>query len=414
MSIQVFKETKFKNITISLRFRSPLSEDTMNAKMIVSDLLSNVCAKYPDKRSITNKLDVLYGASLSSNYITYGKVQVVELKAKIIQPKYINNKEDLINKVLQLMKEFIYYPKMDDRQMIDADLIKESKRIVTSKITRTIDEPAQYASLAALLVCGKGFPLGIQIVNQLDKIKMISQETITETYLNLNKEQLDIIVIGSVDEKAVKEQLLHAFPNAINTKKMESSYLFEPIVELQNASEKRDISQTYISMVYKTSQLNTDDNFWKLMVANGIFGQTPSSLLFREVREKHSLCYSIHSGLMAYDGTMVVNVGVDPTNTEKTISLIDEQFQRVCKGDFNIEIMDTVKEMLANMFINQQDDVFGILNFKYRDILIDDTLDVETVINKIRAVTLDDVKTVFNKCSLIMTYQLGKDCEQCA
>lgn len=408
MSIQVIEETKFKNITISLRFRSLLSEDSMNTKMIVSDLLSNVCAKYPDKQSVTNKLDTLYGASLSSNYITYGKTQVVELRAKIIQPDYIDNKEDLIDEILELMKDFVYQPKVDDSGMIDQSIINESKRIIASKIIRTIDEPGQYASLAASVACGKGFPLGIQLINQLDKVKEISNKDITESYLGLKDEQMDIIVIGDVNETTIKEKLLQSFPNITGTDDLESSYVFAPDKLDQTLSEKRDISQSYISMIYKTKQINSDDDYWKLMVANSIFGQTPSSLLFREVREKHSLCYSISSGLMAYDGAMVVNVGVDPVNTEKTISLIKEQFERVRTGDFNIEILDTVKEMLSNMFINQQDDVFGILNFKYRDILTKSPLDVDDVIKKIRNVTLEDVKAAFNKCSLVMTYQLGK------
>lgn len=408
MSIQVIEETKFKNITISLRFRSLLSEESMNTKMIVSDLLSNVCAKYPDKQSVTNKLDTLYGASLSSNYITYGKTQVIELRTKIIQPDYIDNNEDLIEEILELMKEFVYHPKVDDNGWIDQSIINESKRIVMSKIVRTIDEPGQYASLAASIACGEGFPLGIQIVNQLDKVKDISQKDITNSYLGLRDEQLDIIVIGDVNETIIKERLMQSFPNITGTDDLESSYVFAPDTLDQTLSEKRDISQSYISMIFKTEQINSNDDYWKLMVANSIFGQTPSSLLFREVREKHSLCYSISSGLMPYDGAMIVNVGVDPVNTEKTISLIKEQFERVRTGDFNIEILDTVKEMLSNMFINQQDDIFGILNFKYRDILTKSSLDVDDVIKNIRSVTLEDVKAAFNKCSLVMTYQLGK------
>ena len=48
-----------------------------------------------------------------------------------------------------------------------------------------------------------------------------------------------------------------------------------------------------------------------MFVMNSLLGQSPTSLLFEEVREKHSLCYSISSYLIQFDGALIITLGTN-------------------------------------------------------------------------------------------------------
>ncbi|MDL2276689.1 hypothetical protein LJC02_03445, partial [Breznakia sp. OttesenSCG-928-G09] len=197
MNIKIIKETKFKNVIVSVRFRSNLSENTIAGKMILSDLLSNVCAKYPDKQAVVNRLNELYGASLSSNYVTYGNTQVVELRSKFINSSFIQNDINLFDEVIKLLSDFIYRPLLDKDGMFNAMFVEEAKRITLSKIARIIDEPAQYSPVATSALIGKGQALGIQAIHQIDNIKKLTLKDLYAVYHNMiENDDIDILVVG--------------------------------------------------------------------------------------------------------------------------------------------------------------------------------------------------------------------------
>lgn len=404
MNIKIIKEQKFKNITISIRFRSILDEKTMPYKMILNDLLSNVSAKYPSKQAVVDRLYELYGASLSTNYITYGKSQVIELKAKLINPLFVSEDIDLVYEVLQLLHEFLYHPLLEDGSFVER-FIEEAKHITISKIDRMIDEPSHYAAIMATKLAGVGTPFGIQMIDQKQQIQNLSKTELYRIYKQMiHHEWMDFLIVGDVDDH-VESQIRELFTctDAISPA---SAYTIEMHPKQAYYSEKRSISQSYIGMVYQTNISNKDKDYWTLQVANAVFGQTPSSLLFRVVREEHSLCYSIHSSLQPYDGALMVHVGVDPNRVDQTIDLIKLQFKRVCDGDFSNETLQTIKEMLCNILVNQMDDANGILNFEYRNVLLDQSYSVESIVNTIQSVQIEDVKRVFSHCTFKTTFVL--------
>lgn len=407
MNLKVIKETKFKNIVISVRFRSPLHKDNVAPRMVISDYLTNVCKQYPTKASIVDKLNAMYGASISSNYMTYGDSQVVELRARIIDPSYIDYKEDLIMEAIAVMKAFLYEPLVDENGKLYKNYVDESIRMTLSKTTRMYDEPSQYASSKALHEAGRGYALANQVLFFEDEVKNITPDSLLEAMQSMIQDDvMEVLVIGNVDDSTI-EQIKNAF---ISDAKIipAVSYKVDAKRKDNYIEEYRDISQAYISMVYQTNINNLDASYWKLAVANAIFGQTPSSLLFREVREKHSLAYSIHSGLHPYDGVLSVNVGVNEENVDKTITLIKEQLERVKQGDFDHSIIQVVKDMLANSFMTQMDDLHGILNFGYRNMILATDVSVEEIIKQIYEVTLEDIKEIMSQIELLTTFVLRK------
>ena len=72
-------------------------------------------------------------------------------------------------------------------------------------------------------------------------------------------------------------------------------------------------------------------------VLDFILGGSADSKLFKEVREKNSLCYRISSGSNMLNNTMIIKAGINAQNYEKTKELIEKQISSLKKGDFDDE-----------------------------------------------------------------------------
>ena len=80
-----------------------------------------------------------------------------------------------------------------------------------------------------------------------------------------------------------------------------------------------------------------------MAVANEVFGASPVSKLFMEVREAQSLCYSIGSSYDLYKGLMKVSCGIDPDARDIACEEILHQWDQMCAGNFTDEEMDAAK-----------------------------------------------------------------------
>ena len=162
----------------------------------------------------------------------------------------------------------------------------------------------------------------------------------------ISNNKVDIFVIGDVDEKEVMELCSTYLP--LNSCNNNDSYYEMSENSYNRGVEKKQIQQSILSMLYRT-QVNIHDNdYWGLRVFNGMFGAFPASYLFQEVREKRSLCYSIYSSIIAYDGALVVQTGMDKGNIELAEELIHSQLVRIQSNDFSDDLMMISKEMLKN------------------------------------------------------------------
>lgn len=140
-----------------------------------------------------------------------------------------------------------------------------------------------------------------------------------------------MFVEGQVDAATVTSLLKHAFPLEDRELEIKSEYLTEK-EQPEEKSETRAIDQTTLVMMYPTHVALSSPDYWTLRTGSCIFGQLPTSLLFQEVREKRSLCYSIYSSILSYDGVMSVSTGIDSAHLDEVKELVEQQRQRMAEG----------------------------------------------------------------------------------
>ena len=94
-----------------------------------------------------------------------------------------------------------------------------------------------------------------------------------------------------------------------------------------------------------------------LNVYSYILGGGPDSKLFKTVREKNSLCYTISSVSQPLNSILTINAGIDKKNFKKTVELIKKEMNDMRKNKFSnddiikakITYVNSLKELSSKL-----------------------------------------------------------------
>ena len=94
-----------------------------------------------------------------------------------------------------------------------------------------------------------------------------------------------------------------------------------------------DVTQGKLALGFRTGGLTAaSPEFPALLVMNAVYGGTPTSKLFLNVREKLSLCYYASSMLEKFSGLMVVSSGIEFDKYETAQGEILAQLEKCRAG----------------------------------------------------------------------------------
>lgn len=401
--LHVIETNKFKDFGIGIRFLSELKEESAAARSLLALMLCDRCEAYDTKKKMSDRQDALYGMTLSAQTVGYGKAQVLEIRSRVIDPIYVDQ-EDLLEEVLSFLHEVIFHP------LLNEDTFQESKKIIRSKMQRMRDDPSQYVITKGLKLGGAGTPLALSSLGELEQLEKTSLADIKKLHKQLLcEDRIDILVCGRCKQKDMKERILPRFAFPKRNRSYETHYALKKAGKQEYVEEHRDITQSSIFMLWSTGIDICDDDYYSLRVANAIFGQYPTSLLFQEVREKNSLCYSIFSNMISFDGALGVTTGVEKEQIAQAIALIHKQFERICNGDFPDSLLEVTKGMLINSLMATKDSMNSLIAHAYQNAILEQSLSIDDRIQLVKQVCKKDVERIFKRCEFQLAFVVSKE-----
>ena len=396
--LNCIKSNKFKDICISINFISENHQKSATQRSLLSMMLVDRSNLYNTKQKMNQICDHLYGCTLGSRVVSYGKGHCVELRSKIINPIYIHENHNIINDWLNFINEIIFNP------CLQQNVFEENQTILESRIRRKEDDAQSYTISKVFEYVLPNEPLSIHVKGTIDYLNKCNLEDIKETYEQLIKhDRVEIVICGDFDENQMFKMISSKLKFNDRNSNLELNYLIES-KEKGIKTEDKVQPQTNIAMMFATNTDIFDSKYPALKVANAMFGQLPSSFLFRVVREEYSLCYSISSHLISYDGGCLVTTGIEKENVDKTIELILEQLEKCQKGEFDDELLETTKMMLVNALKNSLDEMSSILGYAFTNSLLNRNYPIEKNIEDVMNVTKKDCIEIFNRMKYLGTY----------
>ena len=145
-----------------------------------------------------------------------------------------------------------------------------------------------------------------------------------------------------------------------------------------------------------------------MQIYNLILGGFADSLFFKNIREKHSLCYYISSNFSYYENVLYIRSGITKDNYDKIVDLIKKEMKRVVKGDFSNELLDEAKSTYKSMLITAMDYPANLVN-NYYDNQIDSISLFKDRMDDIDKVSIEDIKKIASKVKMNTIFLFGGD-----
>lgn len=416
LSITTTADSKFNTETIIVRFILPIEQETTQKRWTVISMLTDACAAYPDKTLLSRRLAELYGASLFSFSYKLGNYQVSGITMSSIGDRYTLNGEGITAECAELMLDCIFKPHMKDG-VFDELLFENSRQELVNKIRSAADNRHTYALRRAGEIAFRGESSAVQLLGEEDTALAMTAEDVSEVYRDmLAKGFITVSFCGggtnTEAQRIVSERLTEfAGSRDYDGEDIRGLTSLSPLKpEPEYVTEQIDQKQSKLVLVCKSA---SEDEF-AVKLAVLIYGGTPFSKLFMNVREKMSLCYYCQSSMIEGKGTMVIDSGVAPGDEEKARAEILRQLTLMQQGEIDEEELEDTKRYYIgtlrsiNDFSDDQNSWF-FTRFGRGDLLTPQKAE-----EKVRAVTMERVIEAIRSFALDTVYTLeptDKDAE---
>ncbi|WP_281658016.1 pitrilysin family protein [Halobacillus sp. Cin3] len=405
--LHILPSKKYKTMNIVAKFKAPLKRDGITERALLPHVLQKATNQHPSVRSFQAAFENLYGTALSSDGSKKGENHVISFRMEVVNESYLNDNEPILEEAFQLFHNVLFDPKTVENGF-DPEIVEREKQTLEQKITSIKDDKMSYANLRLMDHMCKGEPYALHVHGYQEDMSSITPESLYTYYqLMIKQDMLDVYVIGDMDEKDVETLTDRYFHRSGSTN--EDNDQVSVSKDVQDSSEiieREEVNQGKLHLGYRTYTKFGDDDYYALQVFNGIFGGFPSSKLFMNVREKHSLAYYAASRFESHKGLLLVFSGVDPKDYDQAKSIILDQMEAMKNGDFTEEQVEETKEQVINQLKETMDNANGLIEVLYHQMLSGIDMPADQLIENIRGVTKEQVVQMAEKIKLDTIYFL--------
>jgi len=361
-------------------------------------VLRQATVNYPNRTELQLKLDDLYGAVLSVDGGKKGESHVISFRMEIANERYLPGEDNITEAAIKLLEELMFKPHLENN-LFSETIFNREKSTLKQRIQAIKDDKISYANTRLIDEMCEGEPYALHVNGYEADLETLTNDALYKYYKDMTTtDQLDFYVVGDFDPKIMEEKVTAIMKRqVIETTEKKSSLSTKEMTAPKEIIEKEPIQQAKLHIGYRTNTIYSDDDYPALQVFNGIFGGFPSSKLFINVREKNSLAYYATSRVESHKGLLFVLSGIAPEDFEKARDIIREQMVEMKAGNFTEEQLDEAKEMIIHSLRETMDNNHGLAELFYQQQISGTNLSLQEVLEKITAVTIEDVINVGQK-----------------
>lgn len=275
--------------------------------------------------------------------------------------------------------------------------IDRERTVVQQEIRRAFDQPGAWASELLSHATFGDQPIGWPIAGTIETVEAMQRDDFVNHVASYYVPSNTVLsVAGNTTHAEVlrlAEQLFGDLPAGESRSISPAVTQFAP---QRVVVEKREIAQCNMGIALHALARNDPDRY-PLMVMNTILGRGMSSRLFKEVRERRGLAYSVGSGVGRYNdiGTMSVSAGVTLEHLEEATQVIRDQLFRMCEEPAGEEEVTKARDFSTGNFRLGLESTMALAQRAGEMLLMTGAIEpIEDVVSSIAAVTADEVQRV--------------------
>ncbi len=402
--IYLLPADKFKTFSVSFHFFTELNEEGVTKNALFPFLLKLGSKNFPDMLSVNKRLQELYGGVFECRVAKRGDRHMLSFVFEFLRPEYSDNEQ--LENSLSFMKEMLTNPLVIDGGFSE-EFVNREKENLTDYINGIINDKREYTTLRLVEEMYEGDSYALYEYGKVSDLENISAKDLYDCYCDILKTApLMIFISGNLDEERFLETfsvLLEQERKPLPDNKIYDRNLPSP----KKVEENENLVQGKFALGFQTGITPDSEDYYALNLLNSVFGSGPHSKLFMNVREKMSLCYYVYSRLNRMKGTMQVGIGTDQENFKKAYDAILEQLELCKQGEISEEEIAFSKKFIVGILKQTADNQHNIADFYMTGILAGRVLSPEEYIEKIEALTKEDLVRVAQNITLQTEYYLS-------
>lgn len=274
--------------------------------------------------------------------------------------------------------------------------IERERQVVVQEINMIEDSPEDLVHILFQQDFWKDHPLGVPIYGTEESVRALSRSKIVD-FLG-RRFAPDVVLVaaaGNVDHAAFVD-LVAPHLETLNHDRR-PPLRWAPQAVSHRTVVPKDLEQVHICLGFPACS-QSDPKRFACHVLNVVLGNSMSSRLFQEVREKRGLAYSIYSFVNNHQdtGLMGVYAAVAPEDVDETLAVITAQMDAVRRDSITDSELAAAKEYLkGSMYLNAESTDSRMNRLAKNEFVFGRHVPLEEVEQAIDRVTADDVQAWF-------------------
>jgi len=303
---------------------------------------------------------------------------------------------------LEINKELALFPRLEEHH------VDRERDVILEEMKRYEDEPAAKVGEIFHQMLYPGTKLGMRIIGEEKSLRGATSETLRAYHdLWYHPERTVVVLAGKIggsDAEAMKKQAKEWF-GALPVEKTNgiervSESQKEPLVRVVT---KPDAQQAHITLGVRTFKRGQEERFaWN--VFNLLFGVSFTSRLFKEIREKKGLCYTIRSSSDQYEdvGNWSIYAGVATEKVSEAVTGVMTELSKVItSGVTEEEVGVAIKRLKTMIAFRAEDPEFMNEWYGRQEVYHEPIMTLGDYVKRIEAVTKDEINRI------VRTYIVG-------
>jgi predicted Zn-dependent peptidase len=244
----------------------------------------------------------------------------------------------------------------------------------------------------------------------LEEIDELTPEAVTDAWREvLRTAPMEIYVVGSSAPPLVRDNARELFGSMRNggARPGVPDAVRRPAGRVRRIRESGELMQARLVMGYRTDVDFGHRLAVPMSVMNTLWGASPSSRLFQNVREKHSLAYYCTSSVDLAKGIGFVQAGIDGRKAGRVEKLVTSELRAVREGRVTVEELRTAKAHITAGLLSLGDSPSRIAGFLQERQAAGAGGSVAEALSEVSRVTRKDVARAARSLELDTVYLLA-------
>jgi predicted Zn-dependent peptidase len=315
---------------------------------------------------------------------------------------YARTLPEFVEPALRLIGDMLLYPRFDPEEF------KREQMVVAEEIRLYEDTPDDVVHDILAEATWGNHPLGRSVLGTCQSVSSITRDLILSFYKRYCIPTRAVVSgAGSFDserlvtlcEEIFNDWDSHSGCSGRPSTKVELGKSAEPPVIRLNGRRivhRRNTEQVHFCLGTEGVPLG-NDQIYTFQVLNEILGGGGNSRLFQRVREERGLAYSVYSYLSSYTdaGLFAIYAGVNPGSFQEVLDIIFEEMESLKEDGVTGKELSNAKTLLkSDLLLGFESTSARMSRLGKSSLLLGRVLDIDEVISRIDAVTLEDVNEV--------------------